>query len=149
MGRRGRDRQPGWRGLKARQWLEDWAVPHSHADKPGGTTREWDRPQNLGFQHREIKPQSLTEKTCKGWGSSRRNSQSHRQVHCRDPQGLTTYTNPPTQESAPERPNLPVGSQGSDWKPAKSRASSIVPSWTPPPHTAQHSEVGCPALVNT
>ena len=48
-GRRGRDRQPGWRGLMARQqradqvgeqWLADQAVPHLHVGKPGGTTGE-------------------------------------------------------------------------------------------------------------
>ena len=42
-GRRGGDRQQGWRGLTARQWLADGAVPHSSADKPGGTTQEQDR----------------------------------------------------------------------------------------------------------
>ena len=57
----------GQRGLTARQQLEDggrwhlaeWAVPHLRADKPGGTTGEGDRPHNPGFQHGEIKPQSL------------------------------------------------------------------------------------------
>ena len=32
----------------------------------------------------------------------------------RDPQGTRTYTNPPTQEAAPEGPNLIVGSSKSD-----------------------------------
>ena len=57
---------PGWRGLvarrrmadPARQWHEDWAVPHSCADKPGEATREWDRTRNPGFQHGEIEPQT-------------------------------------------------------------------------------------------
>ena len=31
-------------------------VPHVHADEPGGTTGEQDRPRNPGFQ---IKPQNL------------------------------------------------------------------------------------------
>ena len=39
-------------------WLVDWAVPHLHVNKPGGTTRERDRPHNPGFQHWEIKPQN-------------------------------------------------------------------------------------------
>ena len=39
-GRRGRDGQLGWKGCTARWWLEDWAVPHLHADKLGGTTGE-------------------------------------------------------------------------------------------------------------
>ena len=61
--RRGGDRQPGWRGLAARQWLVGWTVPHLHEDKPGGTNGERDRPHNPGFQHGEIKPQNLLLKT--------------------------------------------------------------------------------------
>ena len=34
----------------ARWQLMEQAVPHSHADKLGGTTREQDRPRNPGFQ---------------------------------------------------------------------------------------------------
>ena len=41
MGRGGGDRQPDG-GLTARLRLEDQVVPHSHADKPGGTTGEGD-----------------------------------------------------------------------------------------------------------
>ena len=40
-------------------WLVDRAVPHLRADKPGGTTGEYDRPSNPGFQCRGIKPKSL------------------------------------------------------------------------------------------
>ena len=36
--------------------LEDQAVPHSNADKPGGTTGEQDRWRNPGFQLGELKP---------------------------------------------------------------------------------------------
>ena len=57
--RRGRDGKWGWRGLVARQWLEDQAVPYLHADKLGGTSGEQDRWCNPGFQCREIKPQNL------------------------------------------------------------------------------------------
>ena len=100
----------GW----ARRWIADWAVPHLPADKPGGTTGDRDKPRNPGFQCREIKPQKpLTEKTCGGSGGGR-NSQSHRRVRWRDPQGPRMYTSPPTRESAPEGPNLIVGSGGSD-----------------------------------
>ena len=56
-GRRGGDRQPG--GEDARWCLADWAVPYLCADKRGGMTGEGDRPHNAGFQHKEIKPQSL------------------------------------------------------------------------------------------
>ena len=64
----GRERQPGQRECTARQWLEgrvceaDWVVPHSCADKLGGTTGEGDRPNNPGFQGGEIKPQNLSLK---------------------------------------------------------------------------------------
>ena len=65
--RRGRDWQPGQRGCKARQLLVDRAVPHSCADKLGGTTGEQDRPHNPGFQCRGNKASKpLTEKTCDG-----------------------------------------------------------------------------------
>ena len=125
-----------WLADQARQWLTDWAVSHSCAGKPGGTTREWDRLCNPGFQFGEIKPQNLwLKKTCGGWGS-RRNSKSHRRVYWRDPHDPRMYTYPPTQELAPEEPNLLVGSWRSDWKPTQSWASSIVPSHTPPQHTA-------------
>ena len=137
-------------GRPARQLLVEQAVPCSSADKPGGTTGEQDRPHNPGFQWGEIKPQPLSENTCGGWGGSRRNSQPHRWVRWRDPQGPRTYTNLPTWESVPEEPNLLVESGGSDWKPAESRASAIVTSRTPPLHTmSQRNHSGCPALVNT
>ena len=38
--------------------LVDWAVPHSCADRLGGTTRKRDRSQNPGFQYRKIKSQA-------------------------------------------------------------------------------------------
>ena len=49
-----------------------------------------------------------------GGCSSRRNSQPHRKVRWRGPQGPKTYTKPPIWESAPEGLNLLVGSWGSD-----------------------------------
>ena len=91
------------------------ADPCSHTDKPGGTTGEPDRPSNRGFQPRGNKAsRPLTENTCGGCGSSGRNSQPHGRVRWRDPQDPRTYTNPPPWESAPEGPNLIVGSGGSD-----------------------------------
>ena len=47
-------------------------------------------------------------------GCSGRNSQRHRRVCWRDPQGPKTHTNPPTREPAPERLDLLMGSGGSD-----------------------------------
>ena len=43
---------------RARWGLAEQAVPHSRANKPGGTTWEQDRPHNLGLQLREIKLQT-------------------------------------------------------------------------------------------
>ena len=76
----------------------------------------------------------LTEKTCLGCGG-RRNSQPHRRVCWRDPQGPRMYAKPPTWDSAPEWPHLLVSSGGSVWKLTESWASDIVPSWTSPSHT--------------
>ena len=104
--------------------------------------------QSSSMGRYSLKP--LTENTCGGWGGSGRNSQPYRRVRWKDPRGPRMYTSPPTRESAPEGLNLIVGSGGSDRIPAESRASGIVPSQTPPPHTAsQRSDVGCPTLVNT
>ena len=58
----------------------------------------------------KIKPQNLTVKTC-GDCDGRINSKLHKGVCWRDPR---IYTNPPSPESAPEEPNLLVGSEGSD-----------------------------------
>ena len=72
--------QGGERGCVARWRLVDQVVPHSCADKSGGTTGEQDRPCKPGFQCRGNKASKpLTEKTCGGC-SSRRNSQPHRRV---------------------------------------------------------------------
>ena len=116
-------------GGQVRWRLGDWTVPRSSADKPGGTTGEVDRWHNPGFQWGEIKPQKpLTEKTCGSCGGGR-NSQPHRKVCWRDPQGPRMYTSSPTWESAPEGPNLLVGSGGSDWK------------YWPLPHIQHHTTV--------
>ena len=53
----------------------------------------------------------LTEKIC---GAAAETPSLTGQFHWKNPQGPRTYTKPPTQESAPEGPNLPVGSRGSD-----------------------------------
>ena len=63
---RGRDRQLRWRGHVVRWRLVDWAVPHSHADKLGGTIGERDRQHNPGFQHGKLKPQTTGSKNL--WG---------------------------------------------------------------------------------
>ena len=54
---------PRWARLQlvdqVRQWLAEWVVPHSHADKLGGTTGKRDRPHDPVFQCGEIKPKNL------------------------------------------------------------------------------------------
>ena len=129
-----------WQLVDPERWqLMELAVPHSHADRPGGTTGEEDRPRNPGLQWGEKKPQISDWKHPGDWGSSGRNSQPHRRVRWRDPQGPRTCTSPPTQETAPEGPNLIVGSGGRDWKLTKSGARAIVPSQTAPPHMASNA----------
>ena len=51
---------------QAKWWLADRVDPHLCTDKPGGTTRERDRPHNPGFQCGEIKTKSLWLKTLVG-----------------------------------------------------------------------------------
>ena len=113
-------------------------------DKQGGTTGERDRLCNPGFQHRKKEASKPLAVKTHGGCSSRRNSQPQQRACWRDQQGPRMYTNPPTQESAPEGPKLLVDSVRSDYKPAESEASSIVPSLTPPPQTVlQGSDLGC------
>ena len=80
-----------------------------HADKSGGTTGEQDRLCNPGFQHGEIKPQNLRLKKPVRV-SVVEETPSLTGEFVGDPQGPRMYTNQPTQESAPEGPNLLVGS---------------------------------------
>ena len=56
-------------------WLVDWAVPHLHVNKPGGTTRERDRPcYPMTLDQVKLKgpvqgnkaSKSLSDKTCGG-----------------------------------------------------------------------------------
>ena len=137
MGRRGRDGQLGredawqggsWRTRRVRGRLVDWS----------GISGRWQTGQShicmwinweeyLGSKTDHVTQSSSVGKipvwgntvktsdckTCKGCGG-RRNSQPHRRVHWRDPQGPRMYTKPPTRESALKGPNLLVGSGGSD-----------------------------------
>ena len=165
-GRRSKEGQLGWRGCATWRWLENlvgkvavrlgWARQQlADQEVPYLCANNWE--EQLGTEtvqpripvqgNKASKP--LTVKICEGWGG-RRNSQPHRRVHWRDPQGPGTCTNPPTWESAPEGPNLLVGSGRSDYKRSEKRASDIVPSLTPPPHTMpQRSNQSCPVLANT
>ena len=138
-----------WKILRGRSWWTWQSHIHTQIYQEEQRGSKIDRP-TPGLQCRKIKPQTSDWKPLGGWGSSGRNSQTHRRVHWRDPQGPRTYTNPPTWESAPEGPTLLVGSGGSDWKLAESRASTIATFWTPSPYTtSQRSDVGCPSWVNT
>ena len=49
-----------------RQWIADWSVLHSRADKPGGTIGELDRPVTQGSSSRTQSLKPLIENTCGG-----------------------------------------------------------------------------------
>ena len=89
------------------------AVPHLRADKLGGTTMGQDIMQPRVPVQEKIARKPLAVKTC-GGGRGGRNTQPLRRIRWRDPQGPRMDTNPLTWESAPEGPNLLVGSGGSD-----------------------------------
>ena len=88
-----------------------------------------------------LKP--LKVKTCGGWGGGR-NSQPHKRVRWRDPQGTRAYTKPPTQESAPEGPSLLVGSGGNDGKLPRAEQAALFP-LGPLPHIQHHKAAMCVA----
>ena len=111
MGRRGRGlvaRQlaggPGW----AKRWLEDQAVPHhvqiNQEEQLGSRTD----PTNQGSRTGIKASKPLTVKIYGGCGSGR-NSQPHRRVHWRDPQGPRMYTKPPTQGISTKRAQFACG----------------------------------------
>ena len=130
-GRRCGEEQLRWGWCMARLWPADQGIPHLHVEQL--EVRQTMRPKVPVWETKASK--SLAVNTCEGCGGGR-NSQPHRRVHWRDQQGPRMYTNPPTLESAPEGLNLLVGNRGSDWKPAESQASGIVPSLNTPWLTA-------------
>ena len=77
---------------------------------PTWTTKPWVSAQAT----KDSKPQ-FEEKICGDCGGGR-NSQTHRRVCWRDPQGPKMSTNPPTCKSAPKGHHMLVGSEGSDGK---------------------------------
>ena len=83
-------------------------------DKNDWGARETVQPRVPALQGKEINLKTSGDKKLRGVCGTGRNSQPQRQVHWRDPQGPRMYTNPPTWESAPEGPNLLVGSGGSE-----------------------------------
>ena len=93
-----------------------WQTGHSHICMQINQEKLLGSETDHTTQGSSMRKESLKTSGCKNLGGcgSGRNSQSHRRVHWRDPQGPRTYTKPPTQESAPEGPNLLVGSRGSD-----------------------------------
>ena len=104
-GRRGGGGQPEGRGIMARWQIVDQAVPHSRADKLGGTTGEQDRPRNPEFQHGEIKPQTSDWKYL--WGLRRQweKLSASQESLLERPTGSYNVHKPTHWESAPERPN--------------------------------------------
>ena len=125
----------GQRGLTPRQQLEDpvrWRIVELSGQGGSWLARQQlaDPATDRATQSSSIGKESLRpliENTCGGWGGRRRNSLHHRRVPWRDPQGPRTYTNPSTWESAPEGPNLLVGSRGSDWKPTEREQMPLLP----------------------
>ena len=90
-----------------------WAKLHLAGEAAAGRPHE--RPHNPEFLHGEIKPQTTDLKTPVGVEAAVGETPSLTgklvgETHRVSP----TYTNPPTRESAPEGPNLIVGSGGSD-----------------------------------
>ena len=106
----------GSRGEEASQQGCSWQNGQSHncvwiTRKDNWGARQTMQPRFPAGGNKASKPQAI--KTCGSCGSGR-NSQLHRRVCWRDPQGPRMYTNTHTWESAPEGPNLLVGSRGSD-----------------------------------
>ena len=103
----------GGRSDSATQLLTDW---WSHICVQINGKNSWGARQTAQprFPAQENKVSvSLATKTCGGY-SCGRSSQPQRRVFWRNPHGPKTYTNSPTWESAPEGPNLLVGSRESD-----------------------------------
>ena len=119
----------GWRTGWARQQLVDCrGNPTSTFRQAPGKARELDRPQNPGFSTKDSKPLDM-EKICGDFGGGT-DTQPHRRVHWRDPQGPKTCTNPPTCKSATKGHKPLAGIEGSDRKWDEGRARGIVPSVT-------------------
>ena len=136
----GQCNRPGW----ARGQLVDWVVPHSRADKLGGTTGEQDRPHNRGFEWETKASKFLAVTTCGGC-SSRKNYQPHRRIQWRDQQSPRMDTNPPTRISAPKRPNLLVGNGGSDWIGRRAERAALFPLGPSPTFSATVQWHGLPS----
>ena len=121
-----------WLEDQAMQQLAEWAVPYLHADKPGGTTGDWDRLNNPGFQCRELKPQNLWMKKpvmveVVGETPSL-TGEFFGETH-----GPRTYTNPPTQRSVPEGPNLLVVTERVTEIQSRAKQAALFP-LRPHPH---------------
>ena len=157
-GRRGRDRQPGQKGLAARQggwrtkqgdWLRNTAC-QAAASRPCGHTFMH---RLIGRNGRGVK--QTTQPRTPEWGNKASKLWLKTPVGVEAAAGETPsltgewvgethrglereQAHPPTRKSAPEGPSLIVGSRGSDWNPAESGASSSAPS-QPLTHVQHHS----------
>ena len=130
---------------KARQQTVQ-AIPHSCADKPGGTMGEQDEPWNSGFHHGKLKRTPGSKKSV-GAVVSARETPSLIRVCWGCPQGPKTYTNPPTCKSAPERAQSAGGRRGkAGEEPSKQHCSLSKSS---PTVSIPHSKDGCPTLTKT
>ena len=113
LGRRSGEGKLGQRGcVQGSGWQTKWSHICMHVNQEEQLGSETDcKPRVPAPGNKASKPQAV--KTRGNLGSGR-NSQPHRRVCWRDPQGPRMYTSPHTWELAPERPNLLVGSEGSD-----------------------------------
>ena len=125
-----------WQGSdwQTRWWGSGWWMGQSHI---------WvliSQGEQLGIEtdYATKASKTLAVKTYGGWAGER-NSQSHRRVCWRDPQGPRTYTSPPTWESAPEREQSTCRNQGK-WLKAVLQPSTQHYSLSDPSHTKCHSK---------
>ena len=127
---------------QARWQLADWEVPHSCADKLGGTTWEQGRPCNPGFQYGEIKLQSLWLKTPVGVEAAARETPLTGQFFGETRRALEPT---PTQVSAPRRAQFICGQQGKGLKTGRGQSkwhcSFLDPS---PTYSTTTQQLGLP-----
>ena len=105
-----------WRGLTARQHLEDRVVPPSWADKLGGTTGEWDRPTTQGSS-REMKSQTSDWKHLWGLRQQQAKLPASQESSLERPTGsqnIHKIAHPPSTGNQHQKGPICLGRGGSD-----------------------------------
>ena len=130
-------RLAGWVEIGSWGWQTRWSYICMWISQEEQLEIEKDHPTQDPVQgNKTSKPPAV--KTC-GCCGGERNSQPHRRVHWRNPQGPRTYTSPPTWESAPEREQSTCRNQGK-WLKAVLQPSTQHYSLSDPSHTKCHSK---------